>query len=214
MDKGGLILLRNKMSLLKELREKTGAGVLDCKKALEESQQDLKKAIDFLREKGIAGAEKKMGRLAAEGLVDSYIHFGGRIGVLVEVNCETDFVAKTDDFQSFVRDVAMQVAATQPTYVSRDEVPEEVLKREREILTTQALNEGKPAHIAQKMVEGRLNKFYQEECLLEMPFIRDSDITIMDLLRETISRLGENVVIRRFARFALGEEEKKPMEES
>lgn len=203
-----------KMTLLKELREKTGAGVLDCKKALQETDNDLNKAINFLREKGIAGAEKRMGRKAAEGIVDSYIHFGHRIGVLLEVNCETDFVAKTDDFKELVKNVAMQIAARNPGYVSRDEVPEEVLIQEKEILTTQALNEGKPEPIVQKIVEGRLQKFYQGECLLEQEFIKDGDLSILDLVRETIAKLGENIVIRRFVRFELGETEKGATTES
>lgn len=202
------------MSLLKDLREKTGAGVMDCKKALLETDNNLEKAIDYLREKGIAGAEKKMGRQTAEGLVDSYIHFGGRIGVLLEVNCETDFVAKTDDFKNFVRNVAMQIAARKPSFVTREEVPEEVVAKEKEILKTQAMNEGKPEKFVQKIVEGRLQKFYQEECLLEQEFIKDGSLTILDLMKDTIARLGENIVVRRFARFELGEEEKKEKEES
>lgn len=197
------------MSLVKELREKTGAGVLDCKNALAETGSNLEKAIIFLREKGIASAEKKMTRTTAEGLVDSYIHFGGRIGVLLEVNCETDFVAKTQDFKDLVRNIAMQVAATKPSYVSQDDVPEEVLEQERKILTTQALNEGKPKEIAEKMVQGRLKKFYQEECLLEQVFIRDSSLTIMDLVKATIAKLGENILVNRFVRFELGQGQKK-----
>lgn len=202
------------MSLLKELREKTGAGVMDCKKALQETENNLEKAVDFLREKGIAGAEKKMGRQTAEGLVDSYIHFGSRIGVLVEVNCETDFVAKTDDFKEFVRNVAMQIAARKPSFVTRDEVPEEMIAKEKEILRTQAINEGKPEKFVQKIVDGRLQKYYQEECLLEQEFIKDGSLTILDLMKDTIARLGENIVIHRFVRFELGEEEKKEKEES
>lgn len=202
------------MSLLKELREKTGAGVMDCKKALQETENNLEKAVDFLREKGIAGAEKKMGRQTAEGLVDSYIHFGNRIGVLVEVNCETDFVAKTDDFKEFVRNVAMQIAARKPSFVTRDEVPEEMIAKEKEILRTQAINEGKPEKFVQKIVDGRLQKYYQEECLLEQEFIKDGSLTILDLMKDTIARLGENIVIHRFVRFELGEEEKKEKEES
>ncbi len=193
-----------KASQVKELREKTGAGMLDCKNALVETDGDIDKAIDLLREKGLASADKKSGRIAAEGLVDSYIH-GGRIGVLVEVNAETDFVAKTDEFKDFVRDVAMQIAAANPQYVSIEEVPEEVVEREKEILKQQALNEGKPEHIAEQIVEGRLNKFYEEICLLEQPFIKDSDIKIKDLLKEKIAKIGENMRIRRFARFEVGE---------
>ena len=190
---------------VKELREKTGAGMMDCKKALTEANGDMEKAIEILREKGLAAAAKKAGRVAAEGLVESYIHAGGRIGVLVEVNCETDFVAKTEEFRSFVRDIAMQIAAMNPKYVKRDEVPAEVVDKEREILRTQALNEGKPEHIVEKMVEGRLEKYFKEVCLLEQPFIKDGDKTIEQLVKEMIARIGENISIRRFVRFELGE---------
>ncbi|NLZ39404.1 MAG: translation elongation factor Ts [Firmicutes bacterium] len=192
-------------SVVKELREKTGAGMMDCKKALVETGGDLEKAIEYLREKGLAAAAKKAGRVAAEGLVDSYIHLGGRIGVLVEVNCETDFVARTEEFREFVRDIAMQIAATNPQFLSREDVPVEVLEKEREILRTQALNEGKPENVVEKIVSGRLEKFYKENCLLEQAFIRDPDITITDLLQEKISKIGENISIRRYARFELGE---------
>jgi elongation factor Ts len=192
-------------SLVKELREKTGAGMMDCKKALEEANGDIKKASELLREKGLAAAANKAGRIATEGLVESYIHANGRIGVLVEVNCETDFVAKTDSFREFVRDVAMQIAAANPKYVRREEVPQEDLEKEKEILKAQALNEGKPAHIVEKMVEGRMGKFYEEFCLLEQQFIKDQDKTIQQLLNEKISTIGENISIRRFVRFELGE---------
>jgi elongation factor Ts len=192
-------------SLVKELREKTGAGMMDCKKALEEANGDIKKASEILREKGLAAAANKAGRIATEGLVESYIHANGRIGVLVEVNCETDFVAKTDSFREFVRDVAMQIAAANPKYVRREEVPQEDLEKEKEILKAQALNEGKPAHIVEKMVEGRMGKFYEEFCLLEQQFIKDQDKTIQQLLNEKISTIGENISIRRFVRFELGE---------
>ncbi|MBO2531713.1 elongation factor Ts [Planifilum fulgidum] len=190
---------------VKELREKTGAGMMDCKKALTEANGDMEKAIEILREKGLAAAEKKAGRVAAEGLVEAYIHAGGRIGVLVEVNCETDFVAKTEEFRSFVRDIAMQIAAMNPKYVKRDEVPEDVVNKEREILRTQALNEGKPEHIVEKIVEGRLEKYFKEVCLLEQPFIKDGDKTVEQLVKEMIARIGENISIRRFVRFELGE---------
>jgi elongation factor Ts len=190
---------------VKELREKTGAGMMDCKKVLTEANGDMEKAMELLREKGLAKAEKKADRVAAEGLVESYIHAGGRIGVLVEVNCETDFVAKTEEFQAFVKDVAMQIAAMNPQYVRREEVPEEEVQKEREILKNQALQEGKPEHIVDKMVEGRLGKFYERVCLLEQPFIKDGDKTIDEMVKEKIAKIGENISIRRFARFELGE---------
>lgn len=179
--------------------------MLDCKKALEEAQGDMEQAMKILREKGLSAAAKKAGRLATEGLVESYIHGEGRIGVLVEVNCETDFVAKTDNFKQFVRDIAMQIAAAAPKYVSKDEVPEEELNKEREILRAQALNEGKPEKIVDKMVEGRMAKYYEEVCLLEQSFIKDPDLTIGQLLNSMIAQIGENITIRRFARFELGE---------
>lgn len=191
-------------SLVKELREKTGAGMLDCRNALQDTNGDIDKAIDLLREKGLSKAAKKASRIAAEGLVESYIH-GGRIGVLVEVNSETDFVAKTDDFKEFVKDVAMQIAAANPKYVRREEVPAEIVEHEKEVLTQQAMNEGKPENIAQKMVEGRIEKFYKEIVLLEQPFIKDPDKTIETLLKEKIAKIGENISIRRFARFEVGE---------
>lgn len=191
-------------SLVKELREKSGAGMLDCKNALVKTDGDIEKAIDLLREKGLASAAKKAGRLASEGLVDSYIH-GGRIGVLVEVNSETDFVAKTDEFKEFVKDIAMQIAAANPKYVSREEVPENILAHEREVLTQQAKNEGKPEHIAAKIVEGRLEKFFEEICLLDQVYIKDTDKKIKDILNEKISKIGENLKIRRFVRFEVGE---------
>lgn len=190
--------------MVKELRERTGAGMLDCKKALEETNGDIEKAIDLLREKGLSKAAKKAGRIASEGIVESYIH-GGRIGVLIEVNTETDFVAKNEEFRTFVKDMAMQVAASNPKYVSIDEVPQDEIEKEREILKHQALNEGKPEHIAKKMVEGRIEKYYKEVCLLEQPFIRDSDVAVKDLLAEKIAKIGENIKIRRFVRYQVGE---------
>lgn len=192
-------------AMVKELRERTAAGMLDCKKALEESNGDLNKAADILREKGLAAASKKAGRIATEGAVESYIHAGGKIGVLVEVNCETDFVGKTDKFRQFVRDVAMQVAAANPLYIRREEVPTEDLEKEKEILRAQALNEGKPEKIIEKMVEGRISKFYEENCLMEQSYIKDPDKTIDQLLNEMVSQIGENISIRRFVRFELGE---------
>ncbi|MDI6907794.1 MAG: translation elongation factor Ts [Thermoanaerobacterales bacterium] len=190
--------------MVKELRERTGAGMMDCKKALMETG-DMEKAIDFLREKGLAAAAKKAGRAASQGLVDSYIHGAGRIGVLIEVNCETDFVAKTDDFKALVRDLAMQVAAARPEYVAREEVPAAVIEHERSILRAQALHEGKPEKIVEKMVDGRLEKFFKDNCLLEQPFIKNPDVTVQQVVTEAIAKLGENIVVRRFARFELGE---------
>jgi elongation factor Ts len=192
-------------TMVKELREKTGAGMMDCKKALTETNGDMEKAMEYLREKGIAKAAKKAGRIAAEGVVESYIHAGGRIGVLVEVNCETDFVAKTDDFKTFVKDVAMQIAAMNPKYVRSEDIPEEEVQKEREILRQQALQEGKPENIVDKMVEGRLKKHFQEICLLDQAYVKDPDKTIDQLLKETIAKLGENINIRRFVRYEMGE---------
>ena len=191
-------------SLVKELRERSGAGMLDCKNALVKTDGNVEKAIDLLREKGLASAAKKAGRIASEGLVDSYIH-GGRIGVLIEINSETDFVAKTDEFKQFVKDMAMQVAAANPKYVSREEVTEEELAHEKEILTLQAINEGKPEHIAAKIVEGRMEKFYEQICLLDQAYIKDPSVKIKDLLSEKIAKIGENLKIRRFVRYEVGE---------
>lgn len=191
--------------MVKQLRERTGAGMMDCKKVLGETNGDIEKAIDLLREKGLAAAAKKASRVAAEGLVESYIHGGGRIGVLVEINCETDFVAKTDNFKSLAKDIAMQIAAANPIYVRREEVPEADLEREREVLRAQALNEGKPANIVEKMIVGRLEKYYKEVCLMEQPFIKDTDKTIGQIITENVARIGENISIRRFTRYQLGE---------
>lgn len=190
---------------VKELREKTGAGMMDCKKALVEAEGDMERASDILREKGLAAAAKKAGRIAAEGVVDSYIHMGGKIGVLVELNCETDFVAKTDVFKELSRDIAMHIAAANPKYISSDEVSQEDIEKEKEILRAQALNEGKPEKIVDKMVEGRIQKYYKEVCLLEQPFVKDPDMTIADLITEKTVKIGEKLSIRRFARFAMGE---------
>ena len=189
-------------ALVKELRERTGAGMMDCKKALSATDGDLEKAIDFLREKGLAAAAKKAGRVAAEGLVEAYIHGGGRIGVLVEVNCETDFVAKTDAFKELVKDIAMHIAATNPSYLKREEVPTAELEHEQAVL---ARNEGKPEKIIEKMVAGRIEKYYKEVCLMEQPFVKDPDKTISDLITESIAKIGENISIRRFTRYQLGE---------
>lgn len=191
--------------MVKQLRERTGAGMMDCKKALTETNGELDKAIEYLREKGLAAAAKKAGRIAAEGIVEAYIHGNGRIGVLVEVNIETDFAAKNEDFRGFVKDVAMQIAASKPEYVRKEEVPADVIEKEKEILKAQALNEGKPEKIVEKMVEGRIEKYYKEVCLLEQPFIKDPDRTVQQLMNEKIATIGENISIRRFARFEMGE---------
>lgn len=199
-------------AMVKELREKTGAGMLDCKKALEKADGDISEAIDILREKGLSAASKKAGRIATEGVVESYIHAGGRIGVLVEINCETDFVGKTDQFKEFCKDIAMQIAAANPRYIRREEAPQEELDKEKEILRAQALNEGKPEHIVDKMVEGRMSKFYEEYCLMEQNFIKDPDKTIDNLLNEKIGKIGEQISIRRFVRYELGEGLEKKQE--
>lgn len=195
------------LALVKELRERTGAGVVDCQKALTESGGDVEKAITSLREKGLAAAAKRAGRSAAQGVVGSYIHGGGKIGVLLEVNCETDFVARTEEFQKLVKDVAMQIAATNPRYVRRDEVSEAERAREREIYRVQTEQSGKPATVIDRIVDGKMEKFFSDVCLLEQPFIREPGKTIEQLLKEVVARTGENVIIRRFARFQIGEGE-------
>jgi elongation factor Ts len=196
---------------IKELRELTSAGILDCKKAITEADGNIEKAKEILREKGLASAAKKAGRIATEGIVVSYIH-GSRIGSIVEINSETDFVSKNEEFKSFAKDIAMQVAASNPKYVSREEVPEVEISKEKEILKIQALNEGKPEHIVNKMIEGRINKYFGQICLLEQPFIKDGDLTVNDLLQKTIARIGENLSIRRFSRFEVGEGLEKKVE--
>jgi elongation factor Ts len=188
-----------------ELRARTGAGMMDCKKALTEAQGNMDAAVDYLRKSGIAKAEKKAGRQASEGLVFSYIHPGNRIGVLIEVNCETDFVARTDDFQNLVKDLAMQVAAANPVSVSREDIPATVVAKEREIYTAQLAEQKKPPQVMEKIIEGKLDKFFQENCLLEQGFIKDPDTRIEVLVKSMSGKLGENIVVRRFARFALGE---------
>jgi elongation factor Ts len=193
-------------TLVRELRERTGAGMMDCKKALTEVNGDVEKALVYLREKGLAAAAKRAGRTAADGLVASYIHAGGKIGVLIEVNCETDFVARTTDFQSLVKELAMQIAAANPRYVRREEVPAEVLEQERSIYAAQAANSGKPAQVIEKMVSGKVEKFFADACLLEQPFIKDPDKQVGRLISDAVAKLGENVVVRRFARFQLGEQ--------
>lgn len=192
-------------SAVKELREKTGAGMMDCKKALAETGGDVQKAIDHLRQKGLAAAAKKADRVAADGAVGAYVHPGGKIGVLVEINCETDFVARTAEFQSLLKDIAMQVAAANPRYLRREEVPAAELDKEKEIYRQQALETGKPEKVVDKIVEGKLERFYAEACLLEQAFIKDPDKKVTDIVNESIGRLGENIQIRRFSRYHLGE---------
>ena len=192
-------------ALVKELRESTGAGMMDCKKALVETDGNMEKAVEALRKRGLASAAKKAGRIASEGLVEAYIHGGGRIGVMVEVNIETDFAAKNQDFKDFCHDVAMQIAAHSPLYVRREEVPAEVIEKEKEILKAQAIKEGKPEAIAEKMVNGRIEKYFAEVCLLEQAFIKDPDKTVEQVLKEKIAVIGENMNIRRFVRFERGE---------
>ena len=193
-------------SMVKELREQTGSGMMDCKKALQETDGDMDKAVDLLREKGMADSAKKAGRIVAEGVIASYLHMGGRIGVMVEINCETDFVAKTDAFKEFAQNIAMHIAAANPSYLTAEEVPEEELNHEREVLKAQALNENKPEHIVEKMVEGRLKKYYAENCLMQQAYIRsESDETIEDIVKSAIAEFGENIKIRRFTRYEMGE---------
>jgi len=191
---------------VKALRDKTGAGMMDCKKALTECGGDEEKAVAWLREKGLSKAQKRAGRATSEGVVGSYIHNTGKIGVIVEVKCETDFVARSDKFQDFARNVAMQIAATNPVCVSSDQVPAEMLEKEKEIFKNQAMQEGKPANIAEKIVEGRIKKYYKEICLLEQPFIKDDKLTIQDLINDLVGVLGENIQIGRYTRLALGED--------
>ena len=192
-------------TLVKELREKTGVGIMDCKVALKECDGNMEKAVDYLRAKGIATAKKRGGRSTSEGQIQSYIHGGGKIGVLVEVNCETDFTGKTGDFSAFVKDLAMQIAASNPIAVDREGVPPAILDKEKEILTTQAKETGKPENVIDKIVEGRLKKFFSEACLLEQVFVKNPDITVQDLLNEMMAKTGENIVIKRFVRYQLGE---------
>lgn len=190
---------------IKKLRELTGAGIMDCKEALKETNGDFEKAIEWLRQKGLSALAKRAEREAKEGLIDSYIHFGGRVGVLIEVNCETDFVARNEEFKRFVHDLAMQIAAQGPLYISREDVPDEVIEKEKAIYYEQLKDENKPDHIKEKIVEGKLEKFYEQVCLLDQPFIKNQDIKIKDYLGEMAAKLGENIVIRRFVRFVLGE---------
>ena len=191
--------------MVKELRDSTGAPFIDCKKALEEVSGDMDKALDILKIRGVAKASKKVGRVTPEGTVMSYIHAGGKIGVMVEVNCETDFVARNEEFQEFAREVAMQIAAANPLYVSEEDIPEEELEKEKEVMRAQVLESGKPAEIAEKMVEGKIKKYFEEVCLLNQTYIRDTKLKIDDLLQALIAKIGENIQVRRFTRFQLGE---------
>lgn len=190
---------------IKSLRERTGAGMLDCKKALNENAGDLEQAIDWLRQKGISKAAKKSGRTASDGVVEAYIHAGGKIGVLLEINCETDFVAMTDDFKALARDIAMHIAAAAPEYVTKDEVPPDAIERERKVQLARVMEEGKPEHIAEKIVAGRMGKYYEEVCLLEQSFIKDDARTVGQVLTDAVATIGENIQIRRFSRFVMGE---------
>jgi len=191
--------------LVQELRTKTGAGIMDCKRALAETSGDLEKAIEFLRKKGLSSAANKAGRVASEGTVGSYIHAGGKIGVMVEVNCETDFVARNEDFQRFVKDIGMHIAAASPRYVAREEVSEAEVAKEKDFLKAQVIEQGKPANMADKIVEGRMDKFYKEICLLEQPFVREPEKTVQEILNGLIAKIGEKIAVRRFVRFQLGE---------
>lgn len=193
-------------TMVKQLREKSGAGMMDCKQALVECDADLDKAVDFLRKKGLATAQKRAGRAMTEGTIQSYIHMGGKLGVLVEVNCETDFVAKNEDFVQFARNIAMHIAATNPLGVRAEDVSEETVQRERDIYQAQALETGKPENVIAKIVDGKMNKFFKENCLLNQPYVRDPDLTVEDVLNELIAKIGENITIRRFVRFQTGEE--------
>lgn len=190
---------------VKELREKTGAGIMDCKRALADSGGDIDKAVDFLRQKGLSAAAKKASRETKEGVISSYIHGAGKIGVLVEVNCETDFVARNSEFQELVKDIAMQIAASNPSYVQREDVPADVLDKERSIYRIQARESGKPENVLDKIVEGRVEKFYLESCLLEQSFIKDPSVTIKDMVQQKIAKIGENITVKRFTRYQLGE---------
>ena len=193
-------------TLVKQLREKTGAGMMDCKQALVECDADMDKAVDFLRKKGLATAQKRAGRAMTEGTVQSYIHMGGKLGVMVEVNCETDFVAKNEDFLDFAKNVAMHIAATNPLGIRPEDVPQEIVNREKEIYQAQALEMGKPENVVPKIVEGKMNKFFKDNCLLNQPYVRNPDLSVEDLLNELIAKIGENISIRRFARYQTGEE--------
>ena len=192
-------------AMVKQLREKTGAGMMDCKNALSEVEGDVEKAIELLRKKGLATAQKRAGRALSEGIVQSYIHMTGKLGVLVEVNCETDFVAKNEDFQEFTKNIAMHIAATNPLGITPEDISQEIIEKEKEIYRAQALDMGKPENVIDKIVEGKLNKFYEESCLLNQPYVRDTDISIADLINQMIAKIGENISIKRFIRYQIGE---------
>lgn len=191
--------------MVKELRDKTNAGMMDCKKALQENDGNMDKAVDFLRQKGLAVAAKRAGRSTSEGVIQTYIHAGGKLGVMVEIGCETDFVAKTDDFINFAKDIAMHIAAVQPMALTREEVDADTAQREKDIYTQQAIDSGKPANIAEKIVDGKMNKFYSEVCLLEQKFVKDPDVTIQDKLNELVAKMGENISIKRYSRMQVGQ---------
>ncbi|UCF90151.1 MAG: translation elongation factor Ts [Desulfobacterales bacterium] len=191
--------------MVKQLREKTGSGIMDCKEALAACEGDMDKAVDFLRKKGLATAQKRAGRALSEGIIQSYIHMGGKLGVLLEVNCETDFVAKTDDFKEFAKNIAMHVAASNPLGIRPEDIPNEIIEREKEIYRAQALEMGKPDKVAEKIMEGKLGKFFKDNCLLNQAYVRNPDITVEDLLNEVIAKIGENITIKRFVRFQIGE---------
>ncbi len=193
-------------TMVKELRDKTSAGMMDCKQALKETDGDMEKAVDFLRKKGLATAQKRSGRAMSEGVVQTYIHMGGKLGVMVEVGCETDFVAKNDDFIAFTKDIAMHIAASNPLGITEEDVPQEVVAKELEIYKAQALEMGKPENIVEKIAEGKMAKFYKDNCLLNQPFVKNPDVTVKDLLNELIAKIGENTSIKRFARFQVGDE--------
>ena len=192
-------------AMVKQLREKTGAGMMDCKNALSEVEGDIEKAIELLRKKGLATAQKRAGRALSEGIIQSYIHMTGKLGVMVEVNCETDFVAKNEDFQEFTKNIAMHIAATNPLGITPEDISQEIIEKEKEIYRAQALDMGKPENVVDKIVEGKLKKFYQESCLLNQPYVRDTDISIADLLNQMIAKIGENISIKRFVRYQIGE---------
>ena len=192
-------------AMVKELRQETGAGVLDCRDALESNDGDFESAVTYLREKGLAAVAKRTGREASEGLVEAYVHHGSRVGVLMELNCETDFVARTDDFKELAHNIALHIAFAAPGYMTPEDVPEDVVEQERAVYRAQALEEGKPEHIVERIVDGRLEKFYEQVCLMGQPFVKDEDKTIQDLINDAVARLGENIVLRRFARYELGE---------
>jgi elongation factor Ts len=192
--------------VIKELRKRTNAGIMDCKGALKDADGDMEKAVDFLRKKGLATALKRAGRATSEGLIEAYVHTGGKIGVLVEVNCETDFVARTDEFKAFVKNLAMQIAATKPLGIRREDISQEFIEREEEVYKAQALEMGKPENIVDKIVQGKMEKFFQESCLLDQQYVKDPDITIQDLIHDMVSKTGENITVTRFVRFQSGEE--------